>query len=993
MVSIPRRERGIAMRSYAMSKLSASLVVLLLALSAMVFLPAVNSGQTASGVNIYVPVASGGTPVTNAVVNLTEVHTGAVVTATYSVARTCYVASSPAPGYYSIDVSANGYFGQPGATSVVFTGLRNITVQPIALTALPSKLLWYNVTVAASTGGIVSGATVGFYNNTHRQFVSSGVTNSLGYVVLTMYKTAAASDVSLVVMKIGYEMTVTPILVNSNVTMTSTIKPSTKVSVYVTDCNGIPAQDVVAYLISRDPSVPWVKRIMKATGNLFAFDAYPGSFTMVIDSPGNNASVTYVNVTGPISLQLTLTKQTQRVEHLAMTFGSDYSQFSLAVSTVWSYDNAYPGLMYNNMGCLRAQIDLVFGNGDGYLSSSEIAAFNATLAAFGTQYVTSANLLVVNQTVFTNGTATNLSLGLAPGPVTSTAGVSYSYDCVYTAVGTIPAGRFLYVLNATARLNSADVHYKYHIGLVSGYELVANATPPGGVVSGYLYVNYDSNVTGTGSEVIQLTVEKFIRPIAKGVVQLPSNNASAVLNKTRVLQRYIVRTNSNVTFSAAGSSDPNGNPLTYIWNFSDSTPVVTTTKSLVVHNFTSAFAMNRVNLTVRDVAGWENHALINITSDSLVPTPVISASSAHGKAANGRMSVNQSDVVSFNATKSWDDAVTLGDHLGVIDHVQLYYGDNTSSGAISWTNPNQNVTHVYASAGDFTVTLKVTDAVGHFKNATMTVHVNDTTAPVVKFTVKNATWGTSLLENTTVHFDASSTRDNLNNYTLLNYSWNFGDHHWLNGTGEYNVTHNYTRIGAFLVQLRVWDLAGNNAVHETRINVAAGPRPNVIITAVTFEPLNFTQGEVGYIVVNLTNTGNAPATNVLTSFYIVPSSGGALQKIGETSSMLNGTTPITSISVGGKVQVRFAYSPSNTGTLTLKINVTSANQLYPYSYTASGSKALTVKEAPYKAILLWIGVIVVIVAIPSLLYVRSRLSKRERKGPRREKKEPKGENP
>jgi beta-lactamase regulating signal transducer with metallopeptidase domain len=69
--------------------------------------------------------------------------------------------------------------------------------------------------------------------------------------------------------------------------------------------------------------------------------------------------------------------------------------------------------------------------------------------------------------------------------------------------------------------------------------------------------------------------------------------------------------------------------------------------------------------------------------------------------------------------------------------------------------------------------------------------------------------------------------------------------------------------------------------------------------------------------------------------------------------------------------------------------VTSADQLTPYSYTASGTQALHVKEAPYKALLLWIGVAVVIVAIPSLLYVRSRLMKREKKGPRRERKESK----
>lgn len=981
------------MKSYAMSKLSASFVVLLMALSALVLLPADNSGQTASGANIYVPVASGGNPVTTATVNLTEVHTGAVVSATYSAVRTSYVASSPAPGFYRIDVSASNYFNRPSAASVVFTGLRNVTVSPIAMTPFPTKQMTYNVTVASSTGGTLSGALVGFYNNSYRQFVSSAMTNYLGYAILSMYKTSALSDVSLVIMKGGYDTNVTPVIVNSNVTMTTTLKSSAKVSVYVKDYNDIPAQDVVAYLINTNSSVPWVKRVMKASGNLFAFDAYPGNFTLVVDAPGNNASVTAVNVTGPVSLELALTKQTQRVEHIAMTFGSGFSQFSLNVSTTWSYDDACPGLMYNDIGSLRAQIDLAMGNGDGFLDSGEIASFTSMLTTFGTQYVTSANLLAVNQTVFTNATATGLSVDLTPGPVTSTGGVSYTYGCVYTAHGTISTGASNYILNATARLNSPNVDYQYAINLVSGYELVQNATPPGGIVKGYESVTYASNVTGTGSELIQLRIEKFIRPIAGAAVKLPAQNASAVLNETNVLQRYLVRTNANITFNATGSSDPNGNPLTYIWNFTDGSPTVTTTNTSVVHSFASAFGLKQVNLTVMDVAGLENYTTINVTSDGLSPTPVISAVAANGKVIGNTISVNQSDLISFNATSSRDDAAVVGDHLGMIDHVEFDYGDNTTSGMISWANPAQNRTHAYPNAGDYVVVLNVTDVVGHYKNTTLNVHVNDTTAPKAMFRVSNSTYGSSLVENSTVHFDANTTSDNVDNYTLMRYSWAFGDHDWLNGTGLYNVTHNYTRIGSFLVQLRVWDLSGNNGSYESTIHVASGPRPNVIITKVYFNPRNFTQGQTGYIMVNMTNTGNAPASSVLVQFYIVPDNGGPLQKIGSTSSMLNGTTTVTTIEIGGTVQVKFPYSPSSTGTLTIKVNATAANQLTPSSWTASGTQALHVKEAPYKALLLWIGVVVVIVAIPSLLYVRSRLMKREKKGPRRERKESsKGEN-
>ena len=978
------------MKSYAMRKLSASFVVLVMALSALVLiLPGENSGQTTSGVNIYVPVASGGIPVTNAVVNLTDVHTGAVTAATYSASRTSYVASNANPGFYRVDVSAPNYFNQPGAASVVFTGLRNVTVNPVMMTPFPTKNLVYNVTVTASVGGIVSGAMVGFYNTSHRQFVSTAITNSLGYAVLNMYKTTAATDVSLVVLKSGFETHSTAGIVNSNVTTSVALDASLSVGAFVQDSNGNPAQSVVAYLINTDPSVIWVKRVLRTTGNLFSFDAYPGTFTLVVDSPGNNADVRSLTVSAPVSLNIALTQQTQRVEHVNMTFGGNFSQFSLAVSTQWSFDDAYPGLMYNDMGSLRAQIDLVMGNGNGVLTGPEITSFNSTLVTYGTQYVTSTDLLVVNQTLFTNATATNFKLGLTAGSVTSTAGVNYSYDCEYTAHGAIRAKGSDYVLNATANLNNPSVNYKYAVSIVTGYELVQNLTPSGGVVMGYKNVTYDSNVTGTGSELIQLKVEKSEVPIAGAKVDVPSQNASSVLNKTGALLRYIVRSDANITFSATGSSDPNGNPLTYIWDFNDSTPLVTTTNSSVVHKFASSFTMSKVNLTVRDVAWLENYTLINVTSDGKVPTPIISAKAGKVLAASNQISVNQSELITFNATYSWDDAVSDGDHQGVIDHFDFNYGEKNVSGSVSWSNPQKNKTYAYANAGTYVVVLNVTDVVGQYKNTTLTVHVNDTVSPSVRFTVKNSTWGTSLVENKTVIFDANATRDNVDNYTLMNYSWSFGDKTWQNGTGLFNVTHTYAKIGSFSATLKVTDLSDNNASSTTAINVASGPRPNLIISKVFFDPQNFTQGKTGYIMVNITNSGNAVANNVLVQFYIVPENGGPLVKIGETSSLLNGTTPVNTILPGGKVQVKFPYNPSGTGTITIKVNVTSADQLAPYSYTASGSQALHVKEAPYKALLLWIGVAVVIVAIPSLLYVRSRLMKREKKGPRRERKESK----
>ncbi len=1001
------------MKSYARSKLSASLVVLVMALSAIVVVvPGQIAGQTSSGVNIYVPVASGGNPVTSATVNLTEVHTGALISLgplNYSVSRTSYVATNPSPGLYRVDVSANNYYTRPSAAYINFTGLRNVTVSPIMLSAFAAKTSVYTVkAVSGVDGTAISGATVGFYDTSHRQFVSVGLSNSTGFVILTMYKTTLITNVSLVVIKRDFETNATPLIVagNNSVSVTVTLNPSLKVSAFVTDSNDIPALNVVAYLINTDPSVIWVKRVQRATGNLFSFDAYAGTYTMVIASPGSNSKV-LTGVSPPTGLMnIKLDKQTQRLEQLNLTFDDNYSEFLLDVRTQWSYDDAYPGLMLNDMGSLRAQVDLVMGDGNGVLSSGEVDSFRTALTAFGTQYVTSKKLLTVNGTVFTNGTATGLVMDLGAGSVDLPDKVNYSYQCLYTANGALAAGGNRYILNATANLNNANVRYDYSLALVNhtlsvgGYVLVDNSTPPGGIVKGYKVVNYTANLTGTGSELIQLTVELSKRPRAVAAVSLPAKNASSVLNATKVLLRYIVRADADITFNATGSSDPNGNPLTYIWNFNDSTPLVTTTNVIVVHNFSAPFKLSKINLTVRNQAMEVNWTEINVTCDGVVPTPVISAHMGRTVASAGQIKVNQSEIVVFNATKSYDDAVVQGETPaeGVIDHVEFSYGDNSTSGPIAWTATEQNRSHAYAKAGEYDVNLTVFDVVGHNNTVTLKVIVNDTTSPTIKFTYKNTTGGLSLTENSTISFSANGTTDNVDSMVNLSYSWNFGDKlgvaSWDNTTGA-NTTHTYAKIGVFTVTLKVTDRRGNNATSSTSLDVKSSPRPKLVITVVTYEPQNFTQNKQGTIVVNVTNTGNAVATDVIVQFYIVPDNGGPLVKIGETNSMTNVTTGtvVTTIEPGGKVQIRFAYTPSGTGTLTLKINVTAKDQLTPYTFTASGNQALHVKESALNALLLWIGVAVIIVAIPSLLYVRSRWMKREKKGPRRERKEIKEKEP
>ncbi len=76
-----------------------------------------------------------------------------------------------------------------------------------------------------------------------------------------------------------------------------------------------------------------------------------------------------------------------------------------------------------------------------------------------------------------------------------------------------------------------------------------------------------------------------------------------------------------VNFSATGSSDPDGNPLTYLWNFGDGT---TSTSSAPVHTYAANGSYTAV-LTVFDGQGGQNTKSKTITVGNQAPTAVISS--------------------------------------------------------------------------------------------------------------------------------------------------------------------------------------------------------------------------------------------------------------------------------------------------------------------------------------------------------------------------------
>ena len=973
------------MSTNAMRKLSATFLVLVMALSALGYLPIVKVGQGAGTKNIYVPVFSNGSPVTDATVTLTDVHTGDVISADYSSARSSYVVTNAPSGYFRIDVTASDYYDALSADQLSYDGFTNYTVNPIELTAFPYKNYYWNVTVRdAATTHIISGASVGFFDPVAREYVATGTTDVLGKAIVSVFGTAMKGDLELVIKKSLYNTYIEPVNVTANNVTTISLSSSMRVTGFVADWNG-PATGVVSYLVNTDPGTPWAKRVLKSTGSGMAFDAYAGNFVLVVDASGDASNVRTLAVGASTNLgTIHLDNQTTRVEQVNLTFGADFSSFDLDVGTTWSYDDTHPALAYTDMGSLRIQIDLTLGNCDGYLSAGEAAAFHDMLEAYGPQYVTSQNLLVMNDTVYAAGAMTNYIMNLGEGAVTDMAGVNYSYSSHYTVHGALTAGLSEYGAVVTARYDQTSVDYNYLIKLVSGYELVSNTSTTHVRVSGYLQVDVNPLVYTGLTEKVSLTIQTNRIPVPKATL-VSSPFVAPIPNETGVITHYIVRVGRNATFNASESSDPNGNPLTYTWDFGDSSPVVTLANETVVHNYSAAAASITVTLTVRDVANLTNSTTVKVVCDDMAPKPVLSVKTINFDGS--KIEIDQQQPVVFNGTYSYDDAAATDDKLGMISFYEFDYGDGNTSRPIPWADKMKNRTYNWERAGNYTMYMNITDVVGHNASTSITVVVNDTTKPTVDFTSKNADkkWSTTLVEGMNTTFDAGNgTWDNVGNKNTLHFKWYFSsDNTTLEGIGMYNVTHIFNKIGSMTVTLNVTDEANNSNVKVKTITITQKPRPDVRVTSISYDPETFTQGKTGTITVNMTNTGSANATGIVLNFWYVVN--GQKTLIGTTSAIEKNGTAVTIVGVNEKVQATIEWSPKDKGTYTIEVTVNSTMQLEEHKFT--DADALTVKQAAYIQYALWGGVAAIIILVPTLLLLRGRLAKREKKGPRREKKE------
>ena len=150
------------------------------------------------------------------------------------------------------------------------------------------------------------------------------------------------------------------------------------------------------------------------------------------------------------------------------------------------------------------------------------------------------------------------------------------------------------------------------------------------------------------------------------------------------------------------------------------------------------------------------------------------------------------------------DASGSADSDGPVSSYSWDFGDGA-------TATGETVTHSYSSAGDYTVTLTVTDDAGGTDSASTTVSVSGgNAAPDASFTVSPS----SPSPGSSATFDAADSSDS--DGSITGYEWDLGD--GTTATGQ-SVTHTYDAAGEYTVTLTVTDDAGATDSNSTTVTV------------------------------------------------------------------------------------------------------------------------------------------------------------------------------
>jgi PKD repeat protein len=362
---------------------------------------------------------------------------------------------------------------------------------------------------------------------------------------------------------------------------------------------------------------------------------------------------------------------------------------------------------------------------------------------------------------------------------------------------------------------------------------------------------------------------------------------------------------SAVSFDGSGSSDPDGDALTYAWSFGDGSTGVGAKPS---HSYGDNGTYS-VTLTVTDAHGAASAAATTTAT-------IANVASAVNAGANQTVTVG----TSFALNASFSDP-------GLNDGPWAYtlaWGDGSPQTSGSATSQSSPITaaHTYTAAGTNTVRVTVTDKDGGVGSGQLTVTVTATPnhAPTA------APGGPYVgAEGTAIMFDGSRSSDP--DGDALTYAWSFGD--GTTGAGV-KASHTYANNALYTVTLTVTDARGASSAAVTTTATIANAAPAVNAGA--------NQAGTAGSALTVSASFSDPGVNDAPWSYAFDWGDGSPQTAGSTTSQ---ATPVTA-----------THTYQTAGSYSVRVTVTDRD-----GASGVGAKSITVSTAAATVTLVGAGTV------------------------------------
>lgn len=260
------------------------------------------------------------------------------------------------------------------------------------------------------------------------------------------------------------------------------------------------------------------------------------------------------------------------------------------------------------------------------------------------------------------------------------------------------------------------------------------------------------------------------------------------------------RVGSLTTLNGGGSTDPDGNALTYAWSQTSGPAAVLSSATAIQPTFTPAQAGVYVfQLIVND--GTSNSVADSVNITVVQNYPPLSQPSASPTSGAAPLAVN------FTGGCSDSDGTCAAVYSWI-------FGDGATSTA-------QNPAHTFTRSGDYAVALTVTDNEGATNTETVLIHIVNQPPTAAPTASPNSGTAPLVVNFTSACADADG--------SCVTYLWNFGD----GGptTSTQNPSHTYTLAGTYTVSLTVTDNLGAATTATTSVTVTnTAPTPGATAT-------------------------------------------------------------------------------------------------------------------------------------------------------------------